>query len=251
MLNSIFLLFDHNYLSLHLFNNLKLVFLSLQPLRLHFIPISAWMPSHQHPLFSLSHQFSTELVWPNSNLGSIQPSSPLTTLWAAEHHCSKITHGLLVSNLHCPLGALACQLPWPHSLLFSTRASSLRENKCFQMRSPSHYSHREHTFTASGKRPFHPVKMEQTLLLPSYLTPRPPRPWISPWLTCPSSIPFFLVFQTPSLLTPFFPAHINSCSQGTSLVVWWLRLCASKAGDTGLIPGRGTKIPRAIWCSQK
>ena len=30
---------------------------------------------------------------------------------------------------------------------------------------------------------------------------------------------------------------------GTFLVVQWLRLCAAKAGGTGLIPGGGTKIP--------
>ena len=32
---------------------------------------------------------------------------------------------------------------------------------------------------------------------------------------------------------------------GTSLVVQWLRPCASTAGGTGLIPGQGTKIPHA------
>ena len=37
----------------------------------------------------------------------------------------------------------------------------------------------------------------------------------------------------------------------TSLVVQWLRLCASMAGGTGLIPGWGTKIPHAAWHSQK
>ena len=37
----------------------------------------------------------------------------------------------------------------------------------------------------------------------------------------------------------------------TSLVVQWLRLCASTAGDVGLIPGWGTKIPHAIGHSQK
>ena len=31
----------------------------------------------------------------------------------------------------------------------------------------------------------------------------------------------------------------------TALVDQWLRLSASKAGVTGLIPGRGTTIPRA------
>ena len=30
---------------------------------------------------------------------------------------------------------------------------------------------------------------------------------------------------------------------GTSLEVQWLRLRASNAGDAGLIPGQGTKIP--------
>ena len=30
-----------------------------------------------------------------------------------------------------------------------------------------------------------------------------------------------------------------------SLVVQWLRLCASTAGDAGSIPGQGTKIPHA------
>ena len=40
---------------------------------------------------------------------------------------------------------------------------------------------------------------------------------------------------------------------GISLVVQWLRLCTSTAGDVGLIPGQGTKIPHAakkkIRCS--
>ena len=31
----------------------------------------------------------------------------------------------------------------------------------------------------------------------------------------------------------------NSC--GTSLVVQWLRLCATNAGDQGSIPGQGTR----------
>ena len=30
-----------------------------------------------------------------------------------------------------------------------------------------------------------------------------------------------------------------------------LRLCASTAGDKGSIPGQGTKIPHAVWHSQK
>ena len=29
-----------------------------------------------------------------------------------------------------------------------------------------------------------------------------------------------------------------------------LRYCSSNAGDTSSIPGRGTKVPHATWCSQ-
>ena len=36
-----------------------------------------------------------------------------------------------------------------------------------------------------------------------------------------------------------------------SLAFQGLRLHASKAGGTGSIPGRGTKIPHAAWCGQK
>ena len=37
---------------------------------------------------------------------------------------------------------------------------------------------------------------------------------------------------------------------GTSLAVQWLRICASTAGGTGLIPGQGTKgLPQ--WLSSK
>ena len=38
---------------------------------------------------------------------------------------------------------------------------------------------------------------------------------------------------------------------GTSLVVQWLRLCASSAGSMGSIPGQGTKIPHAMWRGKK
>ena len=37
----------------------------------------------------------------------------------------------------------------------------------------------------------------------------------------------------------------------TSLAVQWLRLHASTARGTGSIPGRGTKIPHAMQCSQQ
>ena len=39
-------------------------------------------------------------------------------------------------------------------------------------------------------------------------------------------------------------------SSGKSLVVQWLGLHASAAGDTGSNPGQGTKIPHALRCSQ-
>ena len=34
-------------------------------------------------------------------------------------------------------------------------------------------------------------------------------------------------------------------------MAYWLKLCASKAGGTGSIPGQGTKIPHALQCGQK
>ena len=37
----------------------------------------------------------------------------------------------------------------------------------------------------------------------------------------------------------------------TSLVVQWLRLHASTAGETGYIRGWGPKIPYASWCNKK
>ena len=37
----------------------------------------------------------------------------------------------------------------------------------------------------------------------------------------------------------------------SSLMVLWLRLCASSAGGTGSIPGPGNKIPHAAWQGQK
>ena len=39
--------------------------------------------------------------------------------------------------------------------------------------------------------------------------------------------------------------------QENSLAVQWLGLCAFIDEDLGLIPGWGTKIPRAVWNNQK
>ena len=38
---------------------------------------------------------------------------------------------------------------------------------------------------------------------------------------------------------------------GTSLVVQWLKLCSSTAGDLGSIPSRGTRILHTIRCGGK
>ena len=35
------------------------------------------------------------------------------------------------------------------------------------------------------------------------------------------------------------------------LAVQWLRLSSSTAGDLGLIPGQGTRIPHAVWQKKK
>ena len=40
-------------------------------------------------------------------------------------------------------------------------------------------------------------------------------------------------------------------SHRASLAIQWLRLCASSAGGTGSIPGRGTRIPHASWCTKR
>ena len=44
---------------------------------------------------------------------------------------------------------------------------------------------------------------------------------------------------------------VNKVKWGTSLVVQWLRLCASSAGGPGSSPGRGTKNPHAVLLRQE
>ena len=51
--------------------------------------------------------------------------------------------------------------------------------------------------------------------------------------------------------TYFEKQHLKWVTYGTSLVVRWLRSCASMAGSTGSIPGQGTKVTHAMWCGQK
>ena len=45
--------------------------------------------------------------------------------------------------------------------------------------------------------------------------------------------------------------YTHTHTHETSLVVQWLRLHASKAGDVGSIPCRGSKIPHAMPWDQK
>ena len=42
----------------------------------------------------------------------------------------------------------------------------------------------------------------------------------------------------------------KNSSRGTSLPVQWISLCASIAGDTGLIPGWEIKILHVVWGGQ-
>ena len=45
--------------------------------------------------------------------------------------------------------------------------------------------------------------------------------------------------------------HTQTPVVGTSLVVQWLKLHISTAGDMSSIPGQGTKIPHAVQHDQK
>ena len=59
------------------------------------------------------------------------------------------------------------------------------------------------------------------------------------------------VTNTDSHEERFLSHSFSRVSLRTSLVVQWLRLCASNAGYAGLIPGQGTKIPHAVWQKKK
>ena len=41
-------------------------------------------------------------------------------------------------------------------------------------------------------------------------------------------------------------AHLKCFNSETSLVVQWLRFHTSTAGNVGLIPGQGTKVPCSV-----
>ena len=53
-----------------------------------------------------------------------------------------------------------------------------------------------------------------------------------------------IAYLTSLLLSGY---TIKKSLEGNSLVVQWIRLCASTAEDWGWIPGWGTRIPHAAW----
>ena len=64
-------------------------------------------------------------------------------------------------------------------------------------------------------------------------------------------VPRFLSMSSVILNKFVLPQKSLMNILGTSLMVQWLRLWASTAGTSSLIPGWGTKIPQATWCGQK
>ena len=48
-----------------------------------------------------------------------------------------------------------------------------------------------------------------------------------------------------------YPILIKKEKNGTSLVVQWLRLCASNAGGMGSIPGWGSSACHVVWPKKK
>ena len=71
---------------------------------------------------------------------------------------------------------------------------------------------------------------------------------LSVCLFIPASHLFCLPPSLPSFLSSF---SLFQLAPGTSQVIQWLRIQAPNAGDTGLIPAWGTKIPHPAWRSQK
>ena len=74
--------------------------------------------------------------------------------------------------------------------------------------------------------------------------------WDQTWFYCDTSIAS--VFEMfPSYADREHPCMALKKKTTTQRVVQCLRLCASKAGAKGSIPGLGTKIPHVLWHSQK
>ena len=84
--------------------------------------------------------------------------------------------------------------------------------------------------SSSPRRGGWPAGLESAARLPAYL---------------PSPAPAGLLPQAQPSKSVFL--NVDS---GTSLVVQWLRLCASTVGDTGSIRGQGTKMLHAMWHGQ-
>ena len=59
----------------------------------------------------------------------------------------------------------------------------------------------------------------------------------------------FLLKHTAKVTTFVLFSQIKRNVTGTSLAVQQLRLHVSTAAGVGLIPGWGTKILQAMWCS--
>ena len=92
----------------------------------------------------------------------------------------------------------------------------------------------------------------------TFLTPIHPSSSLWPPITFCRKLSFvsvlaqMMLFLKINFILFYFWLHwvfIAAC--GLSLVVQWLGLCASTAGDTGSIPGWGNKIPKAVRRSQK
>ena len=62
---------------------------------------------------------------------------------------------------------------------------------------------------------------------------------------------FLKISAFPDSKSKLAEINLRLTTGGNSLVVQWLGLCASTAGDIGFIPGGGTKIPSAAQCGQK
>ena len=61
----------------------------------------------------------------------------------------------------------------------------------------------------------------------------------------------WLNIELPIPRLSIYPRELKLSVQGTSLAVQWLGICASTAGGSSSIPGRGTRIPHVMQCSQK
>ena len=77
--------------------------------------------------------------------------------------------------------------------------------------------------------------------------------WVNKWKLEDLGLPFTRKkikcknAEHPVSLSHTCELSIKNIYVGASLAVQWLRFCTSNAGDTGSIPGPGTKISHAAW----